>query len=151
MPVILPEMPDVSKATVGKDYLLSVNTGTVEIPVWILVGGQRSSTLSRTASSISVESKTTGGWKATLPGLKGWGVDLDALALLNDPGLEVLEQAFDEGKPVHVQFQYPDLKYRTGWATLTDFSLDTPSDKEAALKGKLEGNGALSAMTTPTA
>ncbi len=144
--VTLPDNPDTSKATAGKDYLLSINTGTALLPVWTLIGGQRSSSLGRTASSIDTSNKTSGGWASAIPGLKKWTVDLDALALLQDAGLEALEAAFDKGVDVNLKFQYPDLRFRTGWATISDFSLDTPHDKEAALKGKLEGNGALSAM-----
>lgn len=149
MSVTLPENPSTSSATVGKDYLISINTGTVAVPVWTLVGGQRSGSLSRTADSIDVSHKTSGGWKSTKAGLRGWGIDLDGLVLLTDTGLEALETAFNTGVEVHVKFKYPDLKYRTGWAAVTDLSIDAPHDGEASIKGTLEGNGPLSDLTTP--
>ena len=35
MSVVLPDNPNAQSATtVGKDYLLNVNTGTVAVPVW---------------------------------------------------------------------------------------------------------------------
>lgn len=148
MAVTLPVNPSTSSATVGKDYLLSINTGTAEVPVWTLVGGQRGSSLSRTADSIDVSHKTSGGWKSTLAGMRGWSIDLDGLVLLTDTGLEALELAFSTSKEVHVKFQYPDLKYRTGWASVTNLSIETPHDGEASLSGTLEGNGALSELTT---
>ena len=37
----LPENPSQSTATVGKDYLLYVDTGTSNEPKWTVVGGQR--------------------------------------------------------------------------------------------------------------
>ena len=150
---ILPENPSQSEATVGKDYLVSVDKGTVTSPDWVLIGGQRNSALNRKADSIDVSHKTSGGWKSSKAGLKSWGIDLSGLVLLNNPGIEVLEQAFDESKGVHLKFQYPDGSYRTGWASITDFSFDVPHDGAATLKGTLEGNGALSSSMkdeTPT-
>ena len=39
MSVVLPENPNAQSATtVGKDYLLKVNTGTVAVPVWTQIG-----------------------------------------------------------------------------------------------------------------
>ena len=145
----LPDNPSTSSATVGKDYLLYVNTGTAEVPVWTLIGGQRGSSLSRSADSIDTSHKTSGGWKSSLAGLRGWSIDLDGLVLLQDSGLEALETAFNAGKEVNVKFEYPNKKYRTGWAAITDLSIETPHDGEASLSGTLEGNGPLSDLIDP--
>jgi TP901-1 family phage major tail protein len=142
--VTLPDNPSTSSATVGKDYLLYINTGTVAVPVWTLIGGQRSSSLGRTADSIDTSHKTSGGWKSALAGLRGWSIDLDGLVLLNDLGIDALETAFSQGKQVNIKFEYPDKRYQTGWASITDFSMETPHDGEASLSGTLEGNGELS-------
>lgn len=147
MAVTLPTNPSVSSATVGKDYLLYVNTGTPTVPVWTLIGGQRGASLSRSADSIDVSHKTSGGWKAAKAGLRGWSIDLDGLVLLTDTGLEALETAFEDGTEIHVKFEYPDKKYRTGWGSITDLSIETPHDGEASLSGTIEGNGELSALT----
>jgi TP901-1 family phage major tail protein len=146
MAVNLPVNPSPSSASVGKDFLLYVNTGEVEDPVWTLIGGQRSSNLSRTADSIDTSHKTSGGWKSSKAGLRGWSIDLDGLVLLQDEGLQALEAAFDQGLEVNVKFEYPDKKYRTGWAAITDLSIDTPHDGEASISGTLEGNGPLSEL-----
>lgn len=148
--VTLPENPSQSSATVGKDYLLYVNTGSAELPTWTLIGGQRGSNLGRTADSIDTSHKTSGGWKSSKAGLRGWSIDLDGLVLLQDDGCEALEVAFEESKEVNVKFEYPDKRYRTGWAAITDLSIDTPHDGEASLSGTLEGNGPLSALTEDT-
>ena len=52
MAITLPVNPSVSSASVGKDYLLKINTGTAASPVWTIIGGQRSADLSRSADSI---------------------------------------------------------------------------------------------------
>lgn len=148
--VTLPENPDVSVATAGKDYTLYINTGTVLVPVWIKVGGQRNSPLNQTADTIDVTHKGSGGYKSTIAGLKGWDISLDALAMLDDPGVDAIEYAYDNSKQVHIKFERPDLKYKTGWASVTEFSLDVAHDGEASISGSLEGVGPLSAWTTPT-
>ena len=148
MPITLPNNPSPSAACVGKDFLLYINTGTVETPNWTLVGGQRNSSLNRSADSVDVSHKTSGGWKSTRAGLRSWSIDLDGLVLLQDAGVEALETAFNEGKEVHVKFKYPDGKYRDGWAAITELSIDTPHDGEASVSGKLEGTGPLSDLKT---
>lgn len=141
----LPDSPTTSTATVGKDYLLFVATGaSIASPDWVLIGGQRGLSLSRQADEIDVSSKTSGGWKDTLAGLKSWSIDLDGLLLLNDDGVDTLEYAFIAGKKVFLKMQYPNKRYRTGWCSITDFSNEAPHDGEASLKGTLSGSGPLS-------
>ena len=147
MSITLPVNPSTSSASVGKDYLLYINTGTALSPVWTLIGGQRSADLSRSADSIDVSHKTSGGWKSNKAGLRGWSIDLDALVLLSDAALPYLEKAFDDGTEIHVRLQYPNMTEQTGWGSLTDFSLATPHDGEASLTGTIEGNGALSSRS----
>lgn len=141
----LPDAPTTSMATVGKDYLVFVCTGSSwETPTWTLIGGQRGASLSRKADEIDISNKADSGWKATLAGLKSWSIDLDGLMLLNDEGVDALETAFVQGKKVFLKFQYPDKRYRTGWAAITDLSCETPHDGEASLKGTMSGVGPLS-------
>ena len=149
MTITLPTNPSPSQATVGKDYLLKINTGTVAIPTWTLIGGQRSGTLTRKAESIDASNKTTGGWTTKLPGLLSWSIALDGLVMLNDVGVEALEQAFGAGTQIEVQFVYPDGSYRTGWAAVTDLSIDNQYNQAATLKVTLEGCGSLSELQTP--
>lgn len=77
--------------------------------------------------------------------MRSWSIDLDGLVLLSDTGLAALEQAFMEGAEINVQLVYPDATKQTGWGSLTDFSMETPHDGEATIKGTISGNGALAA------
>ena len=147
MAITLPVNPSASSAAVGKDFLLKINTGTAGSPTWTIVGGQRSADLGRSADSIDVSHKTSGGWKSSKAGLRGWSVDLDALVLLSDAALPYLEKAFQDGAEINVQLLYPDGTVQSGWGSLTDFSLATPHDGEASLTGTIEGNGALSSRS----
>ena len=149
MSITLPTNPSVSSASVGKDFifLLKINTGTAAVPVWTTIGGQRGASLKRTADEIDVSDKVSGGWKAVKAGLRSWGIDLDGLVVLSDVGLQALEQGFMEGVEINVLLLYPDGTVQTGWGSVTDFSLDTPHDGEATLKGTIGGNGELTVRT----
>jgi TP901-1 family phage major tail protein len=143
------EPKTVSNAALGKDFLIYFNTGATEAsPTWTLLGGQRSGDLSRKADSIDVSDKTTGGWKASKAGLKEWSMDLESVIIMDDEGLLFLEDAFNDGQLVQIKFEYPDKKYRTGWAAVTDFSYSTPHDDAATAKGTLSGAGPLSELQT---
>ena len=134
-----------STATAGKDYLIYLNTGTTEAaPTWTLLGGQRSGDLNREADEIDASHKTSGGWKSTLPGLRSWSIDLETVYLAGDTGAKFLEAAFLAGKQVHVKFEYPDKSFVTGWGSITEYSLSTPHDDVATLKGTISGDGPLS-------
>lgn len=146
MGLTLPTNPSTSTATVGKSYLLNINTGTASTPVWTLIGGQRASTLSRKGDSIDVSNKTNQGWKSSLIGLLSWSIALDGLVMLNDAGILALETAFNAGAQINVQFVYADGSYRTGWATISELTLDNQYNQAATLKGTLEGVGALSSV-----
>lgn len=138
-------------AQAGKDFLIYLNTGLTEAnPTWTLLGGQRSGDVTRKADSIDASHKTSGGWKSSLAGLREWSIDLESVVLLDDAGANFLEDAFNDGQLVHVKFEYPNKKYRTGWAAITDFSLSTKYDDVATIKGTLSGNGALSELQEPT-
>lgn len=146
----LPVNPNTSTATVGKDYILSVNTGTFATPVWTPVGGQRNSKLSQKADEIDVTDKTTGGWAAKLAGMKSWSIDLSGLVMLNNDGCTAIGVAFRASETVDLKFQYPDKTYQRGWAAVTEFSYDVPHDGAAQLSGTLSGNGELSDITKDT-
>ncbi|SFM09128.1 phage tail tube protein [Pelosinus propionicus] len=140
----LPTNPSTSKATVGKDYLAYINTGTVDIPDWTLIGGQRGASLGLTADEIDVSNKGSGGWSAKLAGNKSWSIDLDGLLLLNNDGIEALRRVFNQSIQANIKFRYPDNNYQIGWASVTDFSGEAPHDGEASLKATLNGVGPIS-------
>lgn len=144
----LPVNPFPPQETLGKDYLLYVNTGTVTVPVWTLVGGQRDSSLNRKSTS-TVGNNIGSPWTTVTPGLLSWSVDLSGLVMLNDAGCNALEAAFVAQVDVEIKFLYPSLQYRTGNVLVTEFSIDNPHDGEAVLKGTLIGDGALSALLGP--
>jgi TP901-1 family phage major tail protein len=144
--ITLPTNPSPAQATVGKNYLLYINTGTATTPVWTLIGGQKASTLTRKGASIDASDKTTGGWTSSLVGLLSWSISLDGLVKLQDTGYQALELAFNAGQQINVQLVYSDLTYRTGWGVITELTLDNQYNQAATIKGTIEGSGALSAL-----
>ena len=143
----LPDNPNMSEATVGKDILDYINSGTIATPALTLLGGQRGASVTESADEIDVSSKTTGGYKSSLAGLKSWSMDLDALVMLNDDGVALVDQAYRQGVQLNVFIFYPDGNFQVGWASATDASYETPHDGEATRKYTLSGNGPLSAVS----
>ena len=144
----LPEQPSGSAATVGKDYLLYIAAiiSPATIESWAILGGQKSATIDESTDEIDVTSKTSGGYKATLPGLTSWSIDFDALVLLpgSDNGITALKIAKAQKKLIKIKLRYPDNSYRVGWAASTGYSMEASHDGEATLSGTLSGNGPLS-------
>jgi len=147
----LPTNPDTQIAEAGKDTLLSINTGTVEVPVWTLVGGQRNSPVKQSANSMDGSHKTSGGWSQGIPGLKSWSIDYSGLQIMDDSGLQALEYGFRNNKQLNVKIEYPNKKYQTGWAFITAFNRENPHDGIATASATLTGVGAISEMTEPKA
>ena len=48
----LPDNPNKATASPGKDTMLHINKGKADVPVWVLIGGQRNTPLSRKANTL---------------------------------------------------------------------------------------------------
>lgn len=144
--ITLPSNPMSGEATVGKDYLLYVAGINGSAESWYVIGGQSSATIDESTDEIDVTTKTSGGFKASLPGLTAWSVDLEAIALMpnSDDGVEILRRAKQQKKQVKAKIVYPDGSYRIGWASSTKYSVEAGSTDKATLKGTLSGYGPLS-------
>ena len=130
------------KETMGKDYLLFVDTNPVEGEhTWVLVGGQRSTSVSRKRDEIDVATKLTGGWGAKRAGMGSWSFDLEGIAVLDDAGADYLDDKFMEGEDASVMLWHESGKAYKGLASVTEFSIDTSHEDAATLKGTLNGIG----------
>jgi predicted secreted protein len=146
-----PVNPMAAQATVGKDYLVYVSgiISPATVESWNVLGGQQSGTIDETTDEIDVSNKASGGYKAALSGLTTWSIDFGSIALMpgSDNGVEILKRAKALKTQLKVKILYPDGSFRVGWASGTTYSVDTPYDKAATLKGKLVGYGALSVQS----
>lgn len=140
----LPENPDKSVASSGKDHLLQVDGGTASKPSWVTVGGQRNAPLDQTADSIDASHKSSGGWKQTLPGLNGWSCSYSGLIILDDDGLTILDYCFRNSKQAHVRFIDKEGNYQEGWCYVTKLTKDTSYTAVATYTATLSGVGAIS-------
>lgn len=139
----LPENPNVSVSTLGKDYLLSVNTGTVAVSKWVPVAGQRNTTMNRSAEEIDCSDKTSGGWKVTLAGLRSWSMEMENVAVLDDEGAEAVDFAYNNGKELHCRLDCPNGDAYIGWGSVTECNIDTAHDDVASISATINGNGRL--------
>ena len=132
----------------GVDFLLKVNTGTAETPVWTVIGGQRGATLSLTAEQIDASNKQSGAWKTSVPGMMSWSIDADAVMLTDASGLSIdagrakLLTVFANRELVHVRYVRKDGSKFQGYAAITDLSEESPHDGVATYKITLAGAGA---------
>jgi len=132
----------------GVDFLIKVNTGTAEVPVWTTIGGQRGATLSLTAAQIDASNKQSGAWTTSVPGLLSWSIDADAVLLTDVSGLTVdagrakLMSCFTNRELVHVRYARKDGSKFQGCAAITDLSEESPHDGAATFKITLNGTGA---------
>lgn len=140
----LAEYPYMDEALAGKDFILDINTGTTENPMWKALGGQRGTGVKKSADEIDASHKTSGGYKMTIAGLKSWSMEIDQIIVVEDEASEYVEAAFDQSKPINVRFRYPESKRAyIGWANVTELSPDAQFADVAALKMTLSGKGPL--------
>lgn len=145
MTVTVPLRTDIVKVT-GKKYLLYVDQGTIDVPDWIVLTGQKDSTINRSAGEIDASDKTTGGWKVTLPGLKEWSIDTEDTAILSNTAKDIVEHCFTNDIQMHVKVEYlngDDYDAYTGWCTITDCTVNLPTEDLATISLSLKGSSEL--------
>lgn len=127
-----------SKKVAGVDVLLKVKK---EEGTFVAVGGQKGASLSRSAETIDVSDKTSGGWAESIMGLKSWSVDCEGFVVLGDEAYELLEEAFDNRTPLEVEIKVGgETGYtRTGQAVITDFPEDYAQDSAVTFSLSLQG------------
>lgn len=130
---------------VGKNVLVYINFGenaTEASPVWTLVGGQRSASLSMTADGIDATNKASGGWGETYAGLKSTELTMDGIINKNDEGYAALKDAFVKGEAVDLCRYATDGTADRNWYNITELSDETPHDDMATFSMTAGGVGA---------
>ena len=128
----------------GVDVLLKVKKdGEFKV-----VGGQTGASLSRSANTIDVSDKTTGGWASSLVGLKSWSISTDGFVSLGDEGQELLEKAFDNRETILAEIRLgkdDDAKGVTyeGLCVITELSNEFGQDDAVTFSLSLAGAGEL--------
>lgn len=130
-------------ATTGCDYVIYVNTGTIAVPVWTKVAGQRGGSLKRSTAEADLTTKDSNNWHEGAPTIRSWSLDGDGLIIENDTGYGALKTAWANNEKVQVKLETPDGNTEIGMATITDFSGDFPYDAESTYTVSLVGSGSL--------
>ncbi|MCD4839730.1 phage major tail protein, TP901-1 family [Neobacillus sedimentimangrovi] len=132
----------------GIDFIINVNIGTDQEPVWTKVAGQRGCTLNRSAETLETTSKdSTSGFKEFEVSFKEWSIEADGLLVNGDTGFSALEDAFMNGEKVKVQMATPSGDKFEGMALITDFPIEAPYDDMATYSVTLQGSGLLSKVS----
>jgi len=127
----------------GIDFIIEVNTGSGETPIYTKIGGQQGATLNRSKELIETTSKDSNGWREQVGGVKEWGIDADGLLVMNDQGYKALEDSFMNDTKLLVRMATPSgLKYQ-GEVMVTDFPLEAGFEDMSTYSVTLEGSGAL--------
>ena len=146
----LPTPTDTIIAQAGKDTLLYIAGPTPTDPStvnWVLVGGQRDSSLDCESDSLDASHKTSGGWKTTISGMKSWSISYSGLQVLNDSGAQIMEYAYRNDVEIHVKIEFKDKSYQDGWGYVTAFKRNLSYDDVATIETTISGDGAISAVT----
>lgn len=137
-----------ANALAGKDIILAIfdSTGAK----LLAVSGQRTLTINRSADTLEVTSKDTeGGWKAYIPGMKEWSIDLGGVYVLDDEAMKELATAFNNSTVLCTKVYNTKAAKGMfgGLATITSFPIDAPYDDSVTYTLTLQGVGALEDLT----
>lgn len=125
------------------NILLFVNTGTVEIPTWTVVGGQRNATLAEETETIDTTTKDSDGYFEYEYGLGGWTIECDGLYIPDDTGYTALKTAQRNKQKIKVQIKEDGQATEEGFCLVTSREFESPYDGESTYSVSLQGTGKL--------
>lgn len=106
------------------------------------VGAQINADLKRSAQTSDISNLIALDWADSLVHLKNWSVDCRGAYVVNDEGLQALEDAFAKGAEVELQIESPSLKY-SGKAVITNFPIGAMFNKDMSYSLSFLGKGEL--------
>lgn len=126
------------KKIAGVDVLVKVKGADGQ---FIAVGGQKGASLKRSAETIDVSDKTSGGWSESIMGMKSWSLDCDGFVTLGDAGFKLIHEAFDNRIALDVEIKIGDAEgyTYTGKVVITDFPEEYASDNAVTYSLSLQG------------
>lgn len=107
-----------------------------------IVGAQVNADLRRAATTSDISNLIALDWADSLVHLKNWSVQCSGAYVVDDEGLEALEDAFAKGAEVELQIESPSLKYN-GKAVITNFPIGAMFNKEMTYQLTFAGKGEL--------
>ena len=107
-----------------------------------LIGGQQGCSLNMETETSETTTKDSGVWSESEAVGLSWSVDCDGLVVVDDDGLEALEEAWENLQQVDVKYG-SSAKYKTGKAIITSLSANSASKEKTTYSVSLQGEGAL--------
>lgn len=126
----------------GIDFLIFINTGTDELPVWTKVAGQRGGTLNMSSDEIDLTSKDNYGFMDRDYGVQDWSIDGDGVFIEGDTSHDAIIDAFLAREVVRVRWTFPSGKSYEGDTIIGEFPIEAPYDDVATYSISLLGKGA---------
>lgn len=124
----------------GSDVLLSVNTGTAELPEYTVVGAQRDVSFEEEMETIDISTKDSRASKI-MAGRYSASVSLEALYVPTNSDYTALKTAFRNGDLIKIQRTEAGTATEIADALITGMSFDFPDQGEATISIDLEING----------
>lgn len=126
------------------DFLLFINTGTPEIPVYTKVGGQRGGNLNLENDPLELTTKDSEGFNEYDYGLSDWSLEADGLYVDGESSHDAIIDAFLAKEKLLVRWARQDLSGRgfEGDAIITEYSIEAPYDDTSTYSISLQGSGA---------
>lgn len=126
-----------AKKIAGVDVILKVDVSGSKVAI----GGQKGASLSRSAETIDISDKVSGGWAESMMGLKSWSIECEGFVCLGDQGFDKLHEAFDDRLPLEVEIKVggEDGYTYTGSVVITDFPEEYPMDDAVTYSVSLQG------------
>lgn len=118
----------------GFDVLIKI--GNVPVAAQINADLRRSATTSDISNLIALD------WADSLVHLKNWSVDCRGAYVVDNEGMEALEEAFAEGADVELWIESPSLKYK-GRAVITNFPIGAMFNQDMTYQLTFVGKGEL--------
>lgn len=137
-------------AVAGKDILLAIfdSTGAK----LLAIDGQQTLSINQEKEVIEINSKTSGGWKNKVAGLKDWNIDVGGLWVADDESHKILGKAFANDENLCLKIINMKLKQPLfgGLAILSSYSFEAPYDDSMTYSAAFSGNGALTDLSGST-
>ena len=106
------------------------------------VGAQINADLRRTATTSDISNLIALDWSDSLVHLKNWSVNCNGAYVVDDDGMEALEDAFAKGAEVELQLKAPSFEYK-GKAVITNFPIGANFNKDMTYQLSFVGKGEL--------
>lgn len=129
----------------GTDFLLQVNTGTVQAPVYTTVAAQRDASVSESSDTIDFSTKDSRAWDGRA-GRYESEISLDGLVpVAAEPGFDALKAANRTGALIQVQTRVGGVPKEKATGIVTQMDQEYPDQGESTFSATVKIAGSWTA------